>query len=138
MGLVGNIAEVLPELARRGIVPDVVTDQTSAHDLRLGYVPAGLSLAEAARMREAEPGGYERRVLDSMAAHVKRCCDLQGKGAVAFDYGNNLRGQVADHRGMKRRSRFPGSCLSLSARFSARGPVRFAGWPSPATRRISR
>ncbi len=108
VGLVGNIAEVLPELARRGIVPDVVTDQTSAHDLRLGYIPAGLTLAEAARMREADPAGYERRVLDSMAAHVRAMLDLQGKGGVVFDYGNNLRGQVADHRGMKEAFKIPG------------------------------
>jgi urocanate hydratase len=108
VGLVGNIAEVLPELARRGMVPDVVTDQTSAHDLRLGYIPAGLTLAEAARMREADPAGYERRVLDSMAAHVRAMLDLQGKGGVVFDYGNNLRGQVADHRGMKEAFKIPG------------------------------
>jgi urocanate hydratase len=108
VGLVGNIAEVLPELARRGIVPDVVTDQTSAHDLRLGYIPAGLTLAEAARMREADPAGYEHRVLDSMAAHVRAMLDLQGKGGVVFDYGNNLRGQVADHRGMKEAFKIPG------------------------------
>ena len=108
VGLVGNIAEVLPELARRGIVPDVVTDQTSAHDLRVGYIPAGLTLADAVREREADPAGYERRVLDSMVTHVRAMIDLQQKGAVAFDYGNNLRGQVADHRGMREAFQIPG------------------------------
>jgi urocanate hydratase len=108
VGLVGNIAEVLPELARRGIVPDVVTDQTSAHDLRLGYIPAGLTLAEASRLREADPAGYEREVLDSMATHVRAMLDLQAKGAVVFDYGNNLRGQVADLRGMREAFEIPG------------------------------
>ena len=108
VGLVGNIAEVLPELARRGIVPDVVTDQTSAHDLRVGYIPAGLTLADAARLREADPSGYERRVLDSMVTHVRAMLDLQKKGAVAFDYGNNLRGQVADHRSMREAFQIPG------------------------------
>jgi urocanate hydratase len=108
VGLVGNIAEVLPELARRGIVPDVVTDQTSAHDLRVGYIPAGLTLAEAARLREADPAGYERRVLDSMVTHVNAMLDLRRTGAVVFDYGNNLRGQVADHRGMREAFQIPG------------------------------
>ncbi|HEU4680341.1 MAG TPA: urocanate hydratase, partial [Gemmatimonadales bacterium] len=71
VGLVANIAEVLPELARRGIVPDVVTDQTSAHDLRVGYIPAGMSLEEAERARQTDPAAYEARVLDSMTAHVR-------------------------------------------------------------------
>jgi urocanate hydratase len=108
VGLVGNIAEVLPELARRGVVPDVVTDQTSAHDLRLGYIPVGVSLEEAARVRETDPAGYETRVLDSMAAHVRAMLDLRVRGSVAFDYGNNLRGQVADHRGMRQAFEIPG------------------------------
>ena len=108
VGLVGNIAEVLPELVRRGVVPDVVTDQTSAHDLRLGYIPAGLTLAAAAELRETDPEGYEARVLDSMATHVQAMLDLRGKGSVAFDYGNNLRGQVADHRGMREAFDIPG------------------------------
>ncbi len=73
VGLVGNIAEVLPALVRRGLVPDVVTDQTSAHDLRLGYIPAGCSLDQAAALRERDPAGYESRVLDSMVTHVARC-----------------------------------------------------------------
>jgi urocanate hydratase len=102
VGLVGNIAEVLPELVRRGVVPDVLTDQTSAHDLRLGYIPVGYSLGQAALLRESDPAGYEARVLDSMVVHVEAMLALQRQGAVTFDYGNNLRGQVADHRGFSR------------------------------------
>jgi urocanate hydratase len=108
VGLVGNIAEVLPELVRRGIVPDIVTDQTSAHDLRVGYIPAGLNLEQAGQLREADPQAYEAKVLDSMAAHVQAMLDLQSRGAVVFDYGNNIRGQVADHRAMRSAFEIPG------------------------------
>jgi urocanate hydratase len=108
VGLVGNIAEVLPELVKRGVTPDVLTDQTSAHDLRLGYIPAGLDLAAAAELRERDPQDYDNRVLDSMVIHVQAMLDLQARGAVTFDYGNNLRGQVADHRGMSEAFRIPG------------------------------
>jgi urocanate hydratase len=108
VGLLGNIAEVMPELARRGIVPDVITDQTSAHDLRFGYIPAGYSLEEADRLRESDPEKYDNEVLDSMVTHVQAILDLKAKGAVCFDYGNNLRGQVADHRGMQQAFDYPG------------------------------
>jgi urocanate hydratase len=108
VGLVGNIAEVLPELVRRSVAPDVVTDQTSAHDLRVGYIPRAMSLEQAAALRERDPAGYETRVLDSMAAHVEAMLALQRAGAVVFDYGNNLRGQVADHRGMRQAFDIPG------------------------------
>ncbi len=101
IGLLGNIAEVLPELVRRGITPDVLTDQTSAHDLLLGYIPVGVSLDEAARMRQEKPDDYQNAVLDSMMVHIKAMLALQERGAVTFDYGNNLRGQVSDLRGMK-------------------------------------
>ncbi len=108
VGLVGNIAEVLPALVSQGIVPDVVTDQTSAHDLRVGYLPAALSLEEAARLRESDPNAYEARVLDSMVVHVDAMLALKRQGAIVFDYGNNLRGQVADHRGMTQAFDIPG------------------------------
>ncbi|HEX5575736.1 MAG TPA: urocanate hydratase [Gemmatimonadales bacterium] len=108
VGLVGNIAEVLPELVRRGVLPDVVTDQTSAHDLRLGYIAAGITLEQAARWRETDPQGYEARVLDSMATHVQAMLTLLRRGSVVFDYGNNIRGQVADHRGMTEAFEIPG------------------------------
>ncbi len=108
VGLVGNAAEVLPALVRRGVVPDVLTDQTSAHDLRIGYIPAGLSLEAAAGLRERDPRDYEDRVLDSMVVHVRAMLDLRARGAVTFDYGNNLRGQVADHRGIPEAFTIPG------------------------------
>jgi len=108
VGLVGNAAEVLPELVRRGIAPDLVTDQTSAHDLRVGYIPAGLGLEAAAALRASDPSGYEERVLDSMQVHVAALLELKRRGSVAFDYGNNLRGQVADRRGMKEAFDIPG------------------------------
>lgn len=108
VGLLGNVAEVLPELLTRGVIPDVLTDQTSAHDLQLGYIPAGYKLDEAARKRENDPAAYEKDVLDSMVLHVQTMLAMQKQGAVTFDYGNNLRGQVADHRGMKEAFDFPG------------------------------
>ena len=90
----GNAAEVLPELARRGIVPDVVTDQTSAHDALNGYVPAGLSLADAESLRRSNPSHYIERSMASMAQHVRAMLGLQRAGAIAFDYGNNIRAQA--------------------------------------------
>jgi len=108
VGLVGNIAEVLPELVRRGVAIDVVTDQTAAHDLRVGYIPIGLSLAAAADLRERDPAGYESKVLDSMVVHVEAMRALQRNGAVVFDYGNNLRGHVADRRGLEEAFEIPG------------------------------
>jgi urocanate hydratase len=100
VGLLGNVATVLPELVRRGTPVDIVTDQTSAHDLQVGYIPAGYSLEEAAGFRERDAAGYETAVLDSMVIHVEALLALKRAGAVAFDYGNNIRGQVADRRGM--------------------------------------
>ena len=91
IGLEGNCAEVLPDLFARGWQPDVVTDQTSAHDPLGGYVPAGLSLADAAELRASDPAGYVRRAQESMAAHVEAIVGFASRGAVAFDYGNNLR-----------------------------------------------
>lgn len=113
IGLVGNIAEVMPELVKRAsddsaLLPDIVTDQTSAHDLREGYLPAGYSLEEAAGLRKGDPEGYDDQVLDSMGLHVNAMLSLKRSGAVVFDYGNNLRGQVADHRGMKEAFDIPG------------------------------
>jgi urocanate hydratase len=108
VGLLGNIADVMPELQRRGIVPDIITDQTSAHDLRFGYIPAGYTLEEATELRESDPKKYDNEVLDSMVVHVQAILDLQQQGAVCFDYGNNLRGQVADHRNMPEAFDYPG------------------------------
>lgn len=108
VGLLGNISEVMPELERRGIVPDVITDQTSAHDLRFGYIPAGYSLEKADELRASNPEKYDNEVLDSMVIHVQAILDLKEKGSVCFDYGNNLRGQVADNRGMPQAFDYPG------------------------------
>ncbi|MBT8402201.1 MAG: urocanate hydratase [Rhodothermia bacterium] len=108
IGLEGNIADVLPEIVRRGFVPDVVTDQTSAHDLRVGYLPSGYGVEDAGSFRERDPDGYEDAVLDSMVTHVRAMLDLRSKGAVVFDYGNNLRGQVADHRDLAEAFDIPG------------------------------
>jgi urocanate hydratase len=108
VGLVGNIADVLPELVRRDVAVDVLTDQTAAHDLRVGYIPRGLDVAQAAVVRETDPVGYESRVLDSMVTHVDAMLALRRRGAVTFDYGNNLRGQVADRRGMREAFEIPG------------------------------
>ena len=94
IGLIGNAAEIYPELVRRGIVPDMVTDQTSAHDALNGYVPGGLSLAEANALRERDPQEYMRRSTASMVEHVRAMLDMQKMGAIVFDYGNNLRGQA--------------------------------------------
>ena len=96
VGLIGNCAEVLPELVRRGVKVDAVTDQTSAHDPLNGYVPAGLSLEDAAQLREKDAVGYVERSKSSMAAHVEAMLALQRAGAVAFDYGNNIRKQALD------------------------------------------
>ena len=96
VGLVGNCAEILPELVRRGVKVDVVTDQTSAHDPLNGYVPAGLSLEDAATLREKDPDGYIERAKESMARHVEAMLALKRAGAIAFDYGNNIRKQALD------------------------------------------
>jgi len=97
IGLIGNAAHVLPELVVRHVVPDVVTDQTSAHDPLYGYVPDGLSLEQAAELRAADPEGYVRRSMESMARHMQAMLDLRARGSIVFDYGNNLRQRAFDH-----------------------------------------
>ncbi|HLG17750.1 MAG TPA: urocanate hydratase [Blastocatellia bacterium] len=94
VGLVGNCADVVPELARRGVVPDVLTDQTSAHDALNGYVPNGITVEEAAELRRDDPEEYIRRSMLAMAVHVQAMLDLKRMGAVTFDYGNNIRAQA--------------------------------------------
>ena len=94
IGLEGNASEIFPELVRRGVVPDVVTDQTSAHDALNGYVPGGMSLADALRLRERDPDEYIARSTQSMARHVDAMLALKSRGAVTFDYGNNIRSQA--------------------------------------------
>jgi urocanate hydratase len=96
IAIVGNCAEVLPELARRGFVPDVLTDQTSAHDPLNGYIPAGLTLEAAAQLRGKDPDEYVRAARASIARHVRAMLALQQRGAVTFDYGNNIRTEARD------------------------------------------
>lgn len=96
VGLVGNCADVLPELVRRDVVPDIVTDQTSAHDPLHGYVPAGLDLDAAAALRVDDPDEYVRRSMESMRVHCEAIVELQKAGSIAVDYGNNLRGYAED------------------------------------------
>jgi urocanate hydratase len=107
VGLVGNCAEILPDLVRRGVVPDLVTDQTSAHDPLNGYIPAGLSLAAAAQLRRSKPSEYTERSLDSIATHVRAMLAMQKAGAIVFDYGNNIR-TMAFQRGVTDAYAFPG------------------------------
>ena len=107
VGLVGNCADVLPALVRRGVVPDLLTDQTGAHDPLNGYIPAGYSVEQAAGFRARDPHGYMNAALDSIAVHVRAMLDLQRMGAVAFDYGNNIRRFAAD-RGVTDAFRIPG------------------------------
>ncbi|MDP6958500.1 MAG: urocanate hydratase [Planctomycetota bacterium] len=107
VGLIGNCAEVLPELISRGIVPDMLTDQTSAHDALQGYVPAGLSMPEAISLRKRDPQTYISRSMESMATHCRAMLQLQKMGSITFDYGNNLRGQAKD-AGVENAFDFPG------------------------------
>jgi len=97
IGLLGNAAQVLPEIVRRGVEVDAVTDQTSAHDPLNGYIPAGLTIEQAEELRRRDPDDYLRRVGESALAHVAAIRDLHGAGAEAFDYGNALRGLAAEH-----------------------------------------
>lgn len=106
IALIGNAAEIFPELAARGIVPDVVTDQTSAHDV-FAYIPAGMSVEEAAALRESDPAEYEKRSMASMAAHVEAMLLFQKNGSEVFDYGNNIRQRAYDY-GVKDAFDFPG------------------------------
>ena len=107
VGLVGNAATVLPELVRRGVTPDVLTDQTSAHDMLNGYVPAGISLADAAALRRSDPAGYVARATASVVAHVGAMLEMRSRGAITFDYGNNIR-TVAHDAGLAHAFDFPG------------------------------
>jgi urocanate hydratase len=97
IGLLGNAAQILPELVARRVTPDVVTDQTSAHDVLLGYIPAGMSLEAAAALRTADPAGYQDAAMRSMADHVRAMLAFQRAGSIVFDYGNNLRQRAFDY-----------------------------------------
>ena len=134
VGLVGNCADIIPELAERGVVPDILTDQTSAHDPLNGYVPHGMSFDEALDLRKRDPQGYQERSLDSMARHVEGMLRLQKMGAVTFDYGNNIR-TFAFQRGVKDAYNFPGFVPAYIRPLfcEGRGPFRWvalSGEPS--------
>jgi urocanate hydratase len=107
IALEGNAADIIPELVRRNVIPDVLTDQTSAHDALLGYVPAGMTLTQANELRTADASEYLRRSMESMAVHVRGMLELRARGAVTFDYGNNIRAQ-AEKAGVRNAFDIPG------------------------------
>ena len=127
IALLGNAADVFPEIARRGIVPDLVTDQTSAHDTLNGYVPNGMSLEEAVALRGRDPGEYVRRAVAGIVVHVKAMVALQKAGAHVFDYGNNIRGE-AKAAGYEDAFAFPGFVPAYIRPLFCRGngPFRWA------------
>jgi urocanate hydratase len=134
VGLVGNCADVIPELVERGVVPDILTDQTSAHDPLNGYVPNGMSLLEANELRQRDSKAYLEKSLDAIAAHVRGMLDLQKMGAVTFDYGNNIR-TFAAQRGVTNAYDFPGFVPAYIRPLfcEGRGPYRWvalSGEPS--------
>src|SRR3984893_10447277 len=134
VGLVGNCADIIPELAERGVLPDILTDQTSAHDPLNGYVPNGMTLAEAIELRQRDPKAYQERSLDAMARHVEGMLRLQKMGSVTFDYGNNIR-TFAFQRGVKNAYDFPGFVPAYIRPLfcEGRGPFRWvalSGEPS--------
>jgi len=134
VGLVGNCADVIPELAERGVVPDILTDQTSAHDPLNGYVPNGMSLAAALELRKNDPKTYQEKSLDAMARHVEGMLRLQKMGAVTFDYGNNIRTFAFD-RGVKNSYDFPGFVPAYIRPLfcEGRGPFRWVALSGEAS-----
>jgi urocanate hydratase len=134
VGLVGNCADVIPELAERGVVPDILTDQTSAHDPLNGYVPNGISLEAALALRKTDPKAYQEKSLDAMARHVEGMLRLQKMGSVTFDYGNNIR-TFAFQRGVKNAYDFPGFVPAYIRPLfcEGRGPFRWVALSGEAS-----
>jgi urocanate hydratase len=134
VGLVGNCASIVPELARRGVVPDLLTDQTSAHDPVGGYIPQGLDVAQAAELRKSDPEAYRKRSLESIAKHVEGMLALQKLGSVTFDYGNNIR-TFAFEQGVKNAYDFPGFVPEYIRPLfcEGRGPFRWAALSGEAS-----
>lgn len=128
IGLLGNCADILPEIVKRGIVPEVVTDQTSAHDELNGYVPHGLSFEEALALRKSNPEKYISMSYQSMAIHCQAMLDLQKMGSITFDYGNNLRGQAKENGGVENAFDFPGFVPAFIRPLfcEGKGPFRWA------------
>src|SRR5271166_6603575 len=134
VGLVGNCADLIPELAKRGVVPDVLTDQTSAHDPVNGYVPNGMTLAEAVELRKKNPQEYRKRAIAAIGEHVQAMLDLQKLGAVTFDYGNNIR-TFAFEAGVKNAYDFPGFVPAYIRPLfcEGKGPFRWAALSGEAS-----
>jgi urocanate hydratase len=134
VGLVGNCADIIPELAERGVVPDILTDQTSAHDPLNGYVPNGMSYESALELRRTDPKAYEEKSLDAMARHVEGMLRLQKMGSVTFDYGNNIR-TFAFQRGVKNAYDFPGFVPAYIRPLfcEGRGPFRWVALSGEAS-----
>jgi urocanate hydratase len=134
VGLVGNCADIIPELAERGVVPDILTDQTSAHDPLNGYVPNGMTFEQALSLRKSDPQAYQERSLDAMARHVEGMLRLQKMGAVTFDYGNNIR-TFAFQRGVKDAYDFPGFVPAYIRPLfcEGRGPFRWVALSGEAS-----
>ncbi len=134
VGLVGNCADIIPELAERGVVPDILTDQTSAHDPLNGYVPNGMTFEAALELRKRDPQTYQERSLDAMAKHVEGMLRLQKMGSVTFDYGNNIR-TFAFQRGVKNAYDFPGFVPEYIRPLfcEGRGPFRWAALSGEAS-----
>jgi len=127
IALPGNASDIFPEILNRGVVPDVVTDQTSAHDVLNGYVPGKMSYEDALELREKDPGEYQKKSLESIVRHVKAMLEFQKKGSVVFDYGNNIR-QQAFNMGVKNAFDFPGFVPAYIRPLfcEGKGPFRWA------------
>jgi urocanate hydratase len=136
IGLLGNAADILPRMVKQGFIPDLVTDQTSAHDPLYGYVPLLKPGEDIETLRRTDPAGVRRRALESMALHCEAIVQMQRAGAIAFDYGNNLRA-FAKRAASPMRSAILALCPPLFATSSARGAVRSAGSRSQASQTIS-
>jgi urocanate hydratase len=134
VGLVGNCADLVPEMAKRGVVPDLLTDQTSAHDPIGGYVPNGMTLAAALELRKSDPAEYKKRSMAAMAQHVQGMLDLQKLGAVTLDYGNNIRTFAFEH-GVKNAYDFPGFVPAYIRPLfcEGKGPFRWAALSGEAS-----
>ncbi len=135
VGLLGNCADLIPELAKRGVVPDILTDQTSAHDPINGYVPNGMTLEQALELRKSNPQEYRKRAIAAMGEHVQGMLELQKLGAVTFDYGNNIRTMAFEHGGVKDAYSFPGFVPAYIRPLfcEGRGPFRWAALSGEAS-----
>lgn len=127
IGVIATAVDMLERLRERGIVPDVLTDQTSAHDPMVGYLPQGMGSDEAAELRQSDPQQYLKRAYDAMRRHVELMVDFQRQGSITFDYGNNLRGRALE-AGFKEAFDFPGFVPAYIRPLFARAKDRFVGW----------